>query len=150
MGMPRHPSTKPTKAAAHGMPWHPPRPAMACLGTPQGKPRHTPRQAKLLGQFLVWCERHVLHAPQEYCKSIKIEWPFQRSHSNAKVSFERKICSIHKIFSLFLYLGYESIYRQRAGVKPELGLILTLKLWVHGVWFSLGVYPHSTETWTVD
>jgi hypothetical protein len=44
-----------------------------------------------------------------------------------KVSPKRKLCSMHKIVCS-LYLGYKPIYRQRDGVKPELGFLLPLKL----------------------
>jgi hypothetical protein len=35
---------------------------------------------------------------------------------------------VYKILSLFSYLGYRPIYRQRCGVKPELGFLLLVNL----------------------
>jgi hypothetical protein len=45
-----------------------------------------------------------------------------------KLVFERKVCSMHKMSSLLFIPWYEPIYRQRGGVKPELGLLLPLEL----------------------
>jgi hypothetical protein len=45
-----------------------------------------------------------------------------------KLVSERKVCSMHKIFSLLFISEYGPIYGQRGGVKPELGLLLPLKL----------------------
>jgi len=38
-----------------------------------------------------------------------------------------------------LYMGYEPIYTQRGRVKPELSLLFSLKLWMSGVRFVMGV-----------
>jgi len=35
---------------------------------------------------------------------------------------------VHKIINLSLYLEYKPIYRQKGGVKPELGFLLLLNL----------------------
>jgi len=35
---------------------------------------------------------------------------------------------MHKILSPHLYLRYEPIYRQKCGVKPELGFLLIVDL----------------------
>jgi hypothetical protein len=45
-------------------------------------------------------------------------------------------------------MGYEPIYKQRCGAKPELGLLFSLKLRVPGVWFVLGVI--SPFNWELD
>jgi hypothetical protein len=45
-----------------------------------------------------------------------------------KLDYERKLCSMHKIISLSLYLEYGPIYRQSSGVKLELGFLLLLNL----------------------
>jgi len=47
-----------------------------------------------------------------------------------KLSFEKKVCSMIKIFSLSFIHGYELIYKQIDGVKPELPLLFSLKLGV--------------------
>jgi len=39
---------------------------------------------------------------------------------------------MHKLFSLFSYLGYELIYRLRCGVRP--GLVFLLQLDLKVVW----------------
>lgn len=45
-----------------------------------------------------------------------------------KLAYEIKVCSMHKIISLLLYLGYDPIYRQRDRVQPELGFLVLLNL----------------------
>jgi len=45
-----------------------------------------------------------------------------------KLAYEGKICSMHKILSLSLYLRYEPIYRQRGEVKFKLRFMLLVDL----------------------
>jgi hypothetical protein len=61
-------------------------------------------------------------------KQLKLWDPSEDPTSMPKLASEEKICSMHKILSLSLYLGYKPIYRQRGGVKPELGFLLLFDL----------------------
>jgi hypothetical protein len=45
-----------------------------------------------------------------------------------KLAYEEKICPMHKILSLSLYLRYGYIYKERGEVKPELGFLLLVDL----------------------
>lgn len=89
-------------------------------------------QCKLLGQFLVRCELHVLHAFTITTKQRNLRNPSESLALMSKLAFKRKICFMHKIFSR-LCLGMSLFISKGCRVKPELNLLLSLKLRVSDV-----------------
>jgi hypothetical protein len=63
-----------------------------------------------------------------FAKQLKLRDPYRNPILMPKLAYEGKICSMHKILSLSLYLRYEPIYRQRGEVKLKLRFMLLVDL----------------------
>jgi hypothetical protein len=89
----------------------------------------------------------ALHAPMITAKLLKLRDPSRGLAPMPKLAFEKTICSMHKIISLSFIPGYGPIYRQKCGIKPQLGFLLHLTMEFDLAWKS---YPDSTYSRTVD
>jgi hypothetical protein len=52
---------------------------------------------------------NVLHVPKNTTKQLKLKDPSRELTPMRKLDSEIKVCSMHKIISLYLYLGYVPI-----------------------------------------
>jgi hypothetical protein len=68
--------------------------------------------------------------PKNTAKQLKLRDPSEGLAPMLKLAFDGKIYSMHKIISLYLYLGCRLVYRQRGKGQPELGFLLLLDLGV--------------------
>jgi hypothetical protein len=73
--------------------------------------------------------------PKNTAKQLKLREPSEGLAPMLKLAFDGKIHSMHKIISLYLYLGCGLVYRQRGKCQPELGFLLLLDLGVMSEFF---------------